>query len=232
MNSIIKILIAVALISSACSESFSQRAARKDYKAMLGDWHEGRLYVDAKTVLKGQLRFNNFENIVSLKMGDETKAFSAQNIQRFDFDDGSSKRHFISAALKDDESAQQYFFEVLMECKHLALLRHEKSESSHVTKGSPITGIQNYDAVVRYSEYYIFNATGSRDLYMVITETNTSGWLFTESKKKSIVDKHLFRKYMKDVYPQVKAWAKGLGYSFKDEDDLIRILEFYKTLER
>jgi hypothetical protein len=223
-----------ALISSCTSfyhSALAQTDAKLEYSGMMYDWHEGAVYIDEKTVVNGQLRFNYFENVLHLTLADgNIRAFNAQNIQGFELSDASGRRHFISVS-PDDESSQKDFFEILVECKKFALMRHQRAYSYQKTNNSNMFVPQNVPVVVKERSYYIFDDAGEISLYLIVANANSGDLFLNKANRKKVVETDLLEKYMKDAYADVKAYAKKNSLNFKKEDDLLQIFEFYKDIE-
>jgi hypothetical protein len=229
-----KILFFLVLISSFISpynSASAQTEAKLEYSGMMYDWHEGSVHIDEKTVVNGQLRFNYYENILHLTLTDGTmRTFNAQNVQGIELAGPSARRHFISVPL-EEKSSQRFFFEILVECKKFALMRHQTAYSFQKPSNSNVLIPQTVPVVVKERRYYIFDDVGEISLYLIVANANSGDLIFNKGNKKKLVEKDLLEEYMKDAYADVKTYAKKNSLNFKKEDDLLQIFEFYKDIE-
>lgn len=207
----------------------AQNEVKQKHQSNLDDWRNGSVLINDGAVIEGQVRYNWLENIVTIKTEQDTRTFNAQGIQRFDMEGVSGMRHFISSPkeLTTDAKATCYFFEILLECKHFALMM----ERNAFAVGNTDTKTRE---VMVEKFLYLFDEDGNINLYMTVKETEVMGFAGFYSGKKPtsrVVDKNLMSRYLGNRFHEVKEYAKRNNLSFWDRNDLISILSFYKELE-
>ncbi len=131
------------------------------------------------------------------------------------------------------------FFEILVECKTFALLStvgqlHVKTSQGKPASTSPAGGTMFGSSSTTYSQMevlLIFDVDGIVTTLLTITNSETDGLIFDESKTKTKkLDKSAIEKYTSPFFDQLKEFAKERDLSFKKRDDLVQILEYYKSI--
>lgn len=138
------------------------------------------------------------------------------------------------------EMGVPHFYEILVDCRTFALLSTfgqisvtqsngtplaaDPSTGNTLFSGSPSTSYAQTETLVIFDEQEIVTPI------LDITHTETDRLIFDGSKTKNKLDKSVLENYTKPYYEQLEAYAKERKLSFKKRDDLIKILEYYKTL--
>jgi len=236
LSKIVIVFLFGPLVSTVCA----QNEVIQKYRSSLNDWKNGSVQINGKTIIEGLVRYDRNENIVTIKTKEDTRSFNAQGVQRFEIDDADGMKYFISSPNKktSDENATCYFFEILKECGHFALMMQEKAYTykkvNNPVLSTPAGLGQTTRMVVVEKTLYIFDEEGNIKPYMIITESEGVAGISPLPKVKvHIVDKGLIKYHMGegDRYTEVKAYAKKNKLSFRDRNDLVTILTYFKKLE-
>jgi hypothetical protein len=164
-----------------------------------------------------------------------------------DYKDAAPKDDGAFAALKKSkqktvqETGIPQFFEILVECKTFALLStvgqlHITTSAGNEMGVSPGTGIPIYPSSpsTTYSQtetLLIFDADGVVTPLLDITSTETDRLIFDDARTKTKkLDNSIIEKYTTPHFEQLKEYAKERKLSFKKRDDLVQILEQYKSI--
>lgn len=164
-----------------------------------------------------------------------------------DYKDTKPKDDGTFAAMKKNkqktvqEMSVPQFFEILVECKTFALLStlgqlHITTSSGNAMGVSPGTGIPMYPTSnsTTYSQterLLIFDADGIVTPLLDITNSETDRLIFDDSRTKTKkLDNSVIEKYTTPFFDQLKEYAKEKKLSFKKRDDLVQILEYYKSI--
>src|SRR5687767_11254778 len=90
------------------------------------NWSHGAVILRDETQLKGLIKYNSVNGILSLNKGKDSQSFTPKTVQVFWFSDPQTKieRKFISLPYEDSNTGVErfYFFEILRELKNFALL--------------------------------------------------------------------------------------------------------------
>jgi len=203
------------------------------------DWKTGTVQLNSQTIINCQLKYNRFNGILTFKTTNEIRNVSAQQILRFSIEEDSVVRNFISSPKVKvaNRNPTRFFFEVLMECEKFKLIGQESTSASSrpVLKNAPRLNGGSYsyylgDAkMLTFEEsLYFFDSTGNIKHYM----TMTSSYSMVKSKeRKYIADKKLMSYYLGDRYTEMKTYAKKNKLSFRDRNDLVAILTYFKKSE-
>ena len=139
------------------------------------------------------------------------------------------------------EMSVPQFFEVLVECEAFALLStvgqlNVKTSSGGVMGASPATGAPMFTTPpsTTYSQtetLLIFDADGIVTPLLDITSSETDRLIFDDARTKTKnLDNSVIEKYTTPYFEQLKEYAKERKLSFKKRDDLVQILEHYKSI--
>ena len=124
-----KFLITTAIIISmfAARDVFSQDALIESALPLSIEWSSGSIMTNDGSELKGLLKYNDKNGILSYQNGGDTRAFTARNVAGFEFfDEGMRKqRIFYSFPYEDSQSniKRPLFFEVIKEFESFAVFR-------------------------------------------------------------------------------------------------------------
>lgn len=157
------------------------------------------------------------------------------------------KKNGTFAAMKKNrektisETGTPQFYEILVECKNFALLSTIGQMRVQTNAGSPI-GIATTSGVAvgttgsstKYEQtesLLIFDVDGNVIPVLDITNSETDHAIFDSKKTKTKKrDKSVIEEYTETHFEQLEEYAKERKLSFKKKDDLITILEYYKTI--
>src|SRR5688572_16497841 len=136
-------VIAIIVISLfAATDAFSQDALIESALPLSIEWSSGSIMTNDGSELKGLLKFNDKNGILSYQNGGDTRAFTARNVAGFEFfDEGVKKqRVFYSFAYEDSQNniKRPLFFEVIKEFETFAVLsKVDPLEVDHKSVSSP-----------------------------------------------------------------------------------------------
>ena len=241
--------LTISLVASSCfSQGLSEKQLKKEMKTDIELWHIGTIQIDSDNDLNGEFRYNQYEDILTFKGEDELKIFTAKNVMSFDFfdNDKGQRRFFISVLFSEEgnsTAATIEFFEVLKELKHFALL---VKESYNVTddnnngssgyynslSGNYVPGVPNFKKSYKLQKVetlYFFDDEGSIQPYYKIIQTKKLLHIFNKYTRSKMIDTSCPEKYMRNLYPQVKLYAKKNKLNFNRPDEFVKILNFYES---
>lgn len=224
------------------------------------EWNEGTIFLMDGKKLSGLIKYNSKTGLLAFESGAVSKSFTARTVLSFTFFDAAlnKNRNFISVEyqnldiknnsslnpIKGKEAIQlrpvSQFFEVLFEAKTFALL--SASSSVQVKTREPIIGVYN-PAVpgstpmvsgTTYSQtemLFIFDDEGNIKKWIEITSKEWDAFLIdSKSTKRKTVEKDILEDYTAPHYEKLKEYAKQNKLSFKKKEDILNILEYYKSL--
>jgi hypothetical protein len=170
------------------------------------------------------------------------------------------KRSFISVTYKADpagkkkgkgsasENGAPQFYEILIECKTFALLSSIGRMDVTTKAGTTYTGVPasnnffsqpsgNLDPnqiTTTYSQVeslFLFDADGNITPLVDITHKEIDGTFYDRQKTKSKkLDSNAIENYTAPHFEKLEEYAREQKLSFKQKDDLIKILDYYKLI--
>ena len=168
--------------------------------------------------------------------------FISVEYQNLDVQDNSSLNPLKSKGAVELRPVSQ-FFEVLYEAKSFALL--SASSSVQVKTREPVMGgaynptvpgtpMIPLPAATTYSQtemLFIFDDEGNIKKWIEITNKESDAFLFdTKKTKRKTVEKDILEDYTAPHYESLKEYAKQNKLSFKKKEDILNILDYYKSL--
>lgn len=175
-------------------------------------WRTGRIYLfNQQAILDQQIRYDLDNNLIEIKTEDDTKIVEGFKVRRFEWiDDNNERSLFVNAAGYQYSIWMEGFYRILAEGKISLLERTEIKVETDNTTGSEEIERYEKDTEPDELEKKLYVAQGNiiRDL----------------GRKKEILN-HFGEKASK-----VEAYSKDHGLSFRDQNDLTQIVEFYNSL--
>lgn len=243
----------LTLLLSLCAyfpaSSQSSKEKNKDLKPARLEWNDGSIMLTSGEELKGMVRYNDQEGLLSYTDGQETRALNARNVAGFEFYDQElhKQRVFYTFELKNDPESpvRPYFFEVVQEFRQFAILSKvdpievERRHTSDVlaAPGSFVAG-GNYKVLSQTETIFFMNAKGEIEPYLrvIVRDDMNADWTRvarpelwgTGRDKTKMVDEDLLAEYVSEpVYKQLKQYAKENDLKFRSKPDLLKILQYY-----
>jgi len=243
-------VIAITIISLfAATDAVSQDAIIESALPLSIEWSSGSIMTNGGSELKGLLKYNDKNGILSFQNGGDTRAFTARNVAGFEFfDEGMKKqRIFYSFPYEDSQNniKRPLFFEVIKEFESFAVLsKVDPLEIDHNSVASP-AGIdpgtlavargQSWGTITELSQtetiYFMDSKTVIRP-YVQIIEKEVDGLFYDISKTKNkMIDDDLLEEFIgANNNKKLASYAKENKLSFKRKSDLIKILGYYSEL--
>lgn len=203
-------------------------------------WNTGQIILHNGTTLKGLVRFNEVNGIVSYKENKEaleSKSFKETKVTRLFFTDSTNKQHnFYSFQYPNPQGAEILLFEVIREFEDWAVLARkgkveaiEGKNDSRNTEGLPMA--RNTRAVLSQVEgIYAIDTDGNIELFQYTTHTEVDGFIADYASDSKKIKKDILEKHMEPYYQQVQAYAKENNLKPKRKKDLLMLLDYYATL--
>ena len=242
--------IAITIISLfAATDAVSQDALIESAIPLSIEWSSGSIMTNDGSELKGLLKYNDKNGILSFQNGGDTRAFTARNVAGFEFfDEGMKKqRIFYSFPYEDSQNniKRPLFFEVIKEFESFAVLSKvdpleiEHNSVSSPAGISPITGAvargQTWGTITEMSQtetIYFMDTKAVIRPYVQIIEKEVDGVFYDISKTKNkMIDDDLLEEFIgANNNKKLVSYAKENKLSFKRKSDLIKILGYYSEL--
>lgn len=202
----------------------------------------GKVVLIDGSEITGKIVFNDNDGIVIVHVDDnDTKSFNAKRLTSFEFyvSDLNRLRRFYCMEFPDPETGLKNveFFEVLKEFESFAVL----SKIDRLTSVTPfnIAGTHQPKSVTDRKDLkiaqtetiYFVNSDGLFEPYLGLEIQERDGDIVdTHGKRKWLIKSALFKKYTDQHYDVLADYAKQNKLSFKDKEDIIKILNEYERL--
>jgi hypothetical protein len=219
------------------------------------EWFEGSVLLTDGNELKGLVKYNSRNGVLSYQDGTDSRVFTANRVVAFEFYDESvqKQRVFYTFDYQDAETnvVRPLFFEVLKQYKSFAVLskqdRIDVNQKSIATPSdfNPVTGAYQPNGFNNSSErlvisqaetIYVMNDNGEIKPYFkeVNTDDGQKSFLGTGSDTKTTnktIDRDLLGEFLSPViYEKLKRFAAENQLGFNKKKDILKILEHYDTL--
>lgn len=207
------------------------------------DWVEGTIITNDDEELKGLLRYNDLQGILSYRNGNEEKTFSARQIRMFRLVDGrsNSERLFYSLEFEDRKFSirQPFFFELIREFKTFAVLSkaepvqfnqaHAQSRRTRTTSNeSSAMRIQQFEVIC------FMSPDGLIEPFLEIETTIKNGPHAERQRNgETILNSALPEKYFGErAYAQITTFVRHNELRLNNKEDFLKVLEYFgKYLE-
>ena len=243
-------VIGITVVSLfAAPDAVSQDALIESALPLSIEWSSGSIMTNDGSELKGLLKYNDKNGILSFQNGGDTRAFTARNVAGFEFfEEGIRKqRIFYSFPYEDSQNniKRPLFFEVIKEFKSFAVLSKvdplevEHNSVSSPAGISPVTGAvargQSWGTITELSQtetIYFMDTKAVIRPYVQIIEKEVDGVFYDISKTKNkMIDDDLLEEFIgPNNKKKLLSYAKENKLSFKRKSDLIKILGYYSEL--
>ncbi len=202
----------------------------------------GKVVLIDGSEITGNIVFNDNDGIVIVHVNDnDTKSFNAKRLLGFQFyaSDLGRLRRFYCIESADEETGMKNveIFEVLKELQSFAVL----SKIGRLKSVTPANIIRKRQAktltdrknlkMVQTETVYFVNSDGLFEAYLEFKTKEKEGDLLdTHGKSSQFIEVDLFGKYTAEYYPALGKYADENKLSFKNKEDLIKILDEYEKL--
>lgn len=208
-------------------------------------WSEGRVFLADGSELTGLVRFDDNSGILSFRDGDLSKTLIAKSTSGFEFyDEELARQRFFFSREYDDgiTYGKYYFFEVLRELDHFAVLSRVDPIAVEITNvgsgpymgpygGAALPGSSYSTTQVQQTEtIFIMGNNGEIFPYIRILEREISGLFGGKRTKNKFYEKDLLEKYTGKHYQQLEEFAKKNGLNFRIKSDLLEIMDHYSVI--
>ena len=214
------------------------------------EWGDGSVMLNDGTELKGVVRFNDKNGLVSFQNGNDGRSFTARSIMGFEFFDeiANKQRLFFTLPFDDGQGKRPSFFEVLKDLGTFAIIskidpveiKIKSNQNGAVAAGTVATGM--FGAAIpggmttkinQTETVYFLTPEGVIKPYLKVTRKVVDRTIFdntTTSSKK--IDKDLLEEFIPQAkYEMLLKYADDNDLRFGLKEDLIKIFEYYSTLE-
>jgi hypothetical protein len=190
---------------------------------------------------EGKVTFNDNLGIVTVENNEESRTFTSKKAIGFEFEDMELSRHRVFHVFNYDNKktgfANLAFFEVLAEFKSFAVLAKIDPVEAKPKKGimprsaNTMVGSSTTKVAFQKETIFVLNDRAEIEPYLELIEKETEGILVdTRSNRKKYVERDLLEQYIGALYPELKAFASDNDLRFDVKEDLIKILDHYKSL--
>lgn len=216
------------------------------------EWFEGSILLTDGKELKGLVKYNDRNGVLSFQDGTDTKVFTPIKVIAFEFFDEALKlqRIFYAFEYEDSEAnvKRPLFFEVLKQYETFAVLskadRIDISQKSGLYSQNvdPVTGTYQPNTlptgksqlVLSQTEtIYLMRADGEIKPYFkaVTSEDGQKSFLVAgkDTKvKNKVIDRELLEEFVTpNEYEKLMQYAKENDLSFKKKADFLKIMTYY-----
>jgi len=249
---VIKYYALLVLIFFSC-DLLAQKT-KKEEAPLLSDrseWFEGSIMLTDGNELKGLVKYNDRNGVLSYHDGTDTRVFTPLRVAAFEFFDESTQKQriFYSLTYEDSETniERPLFFEVLKEYKTFAILSKadrlevdQKNVPSAYNNLNPAAGPwpnNEVRLVISQTEtIYIMKSTGEINPYFktVNTQDGTKSLVVagrdTKTKNK-MIDRDLLEEFIASSdYEKLSQYSDANNLSFKKKDEFLKILDYYDEI--
>lgn len=202
----------------------------------------GKVVLIDGSEITGKIVFNDNDGIVIVHVdGNDTKSFNAKRLTSFQFyaSELGRLRRFYCIEFADEETGIKNIeiFEVLKEFQAFAVL----SKIGRLKSVTPANLMGRRQAksttdrkdlkMVQTETVYFVNSDGLFEAYLEFKIKEKEGDLLdTHGKSSRFIEVDLFGKYTAGYYPALGKYADQNKLSFKQKEDLIKILDEYERL--
>lgn len=217
------------------------------------EWNEGTITLNDGSTLSGLLKLNTKTGVLGYEKGATSKSFTARTVVTFNYFDAAEnkKRYFLSISYDNltlekhaskknrakpyAESGVPQFFEVLVECKTMALIStigrmniRQWGQNPYETGGVGYVGTSSVYS--RNETLLVLTEDGTAEIVLDVTNEERDNIFIDDNITYGDFNKSVLKKYTEPHFEELEAYAKERKLKFKKRDDLIQIFEYYKSL--
>jgi hypothetical protein len=240
MKKLVWLAVFVLLWSSLFSQPeprTGNRSKKKESPEEILPWSEGSVLLTDETELKGEVRYDDRNGVLSFRDGDDSQAMTERRVVTFEFYDErlERQRRFITLPYEESPGAvQSYFFEVLKELKTFAVLAKANplAVTTHNTPSGPNNMPSGRVTVIMHLEtVYIMCQDGEiRPFFENSIRHNNKTLKRTEGENSmgsNLRPAALIECVGHDRYTLLKKYARENNLSFERKEDLMKIMDYY-----
>jgi hypothetical protein len=203
---------------------------------------DGSILLNNGEELKGHIKLNDREGVVTIVNDDLSKAYVARNVMGFEFYDIIQKRQRVFYSLKfkeeKDTVRKTFFFEVLRDFTDFAVIskvdpmdvkiKSGDSGPTYIPNGfSMPSGDIGVSTIIKQTEtVYFLGKNGLIEPYFKVTRKVVEGRLMDRDRsKRKMLDETLIRKYFsEEEIAGMQKFSEKNHLIFEAKEDLIKIL--------
>lgn len=210
-------------------------------------WSEGSILLNNGTELKGLVRYDDRNSLLSFQNGNDSKSFTPRSVSAFEYFDElfNQRRVFYVFQYEDPitDAIRPQFFELLREFKNFTVLcktdplkfDQKRNTFTDMDAELMLSRPSTRFEVIQTEIVYIMDLNNEINPYIRTTrKQDGTKSLFTrkdtKTRKKMINESLLETSVTPSVYLKLEQYAKEKDLSFKYRDDLLLILDYYETL--
>jgi hypothetical protein len=215
----------------------------------ISEWYEGSIMLTGGEELKGLVKYNNRNGVLSFQDGSDSRVFTAMRVVAFEFFDESlmTQRVFYSFDYEDPQTSieRPLFFEVLKQYKTFAVLSKadqiDIDERPDYLRANSVAGypsqVYSTKTVISQTEtIYLMKSTGQiKPYFKIIKEDDVQKsfvLLGTDTKTKNkMVDRDLLEEFISPMeHEKLRQHALAHDLKFKNKEDFLKILDYYDEI--
>ncbi|MBX2967423.1 MAG: hypothetical protein KF845_14870 [Cyclobacteriaceae bacterium] len=209
------------------------------------EWGEGSIMLNDGNELKGLVKYNDKNGVLSYENGNDSRSFTARSVLGFEVYDNVARqqRVFFSLEYEDpkNSTSRPHFFELIKDLKFFAVVSKKDPVSMKERQAAPagfsssgfgvaVGGMT--ETIYKQTEtIYLLNTNGKVDPYLTLTQKDTDGaWFDSSNSKNKVVGKNLLSEYIGEDFSLIESYANQNRLSFKKKEDLLKIFDYYDQL--
>jgi hypothetical protein len=214
-----------------------KRSRKKESPEEILPWSEGSVLLTDDTELKGEVRYDDRNGVLSFRDGNDSQALTERRVVTFDFYDQrlERQRRFITLPYEETPGAgHYYFFEVLKELKTFAVLAkadpmavktHNTPSGPNNTPGGSVTVVMHLETVYimdKDGEIRPFFENSIRHDNKTLKRTEDENSMGSDLRPAALIEC-----IGQNRYTLLRKYAKENKLSFERKEDLMKIMNYY-----
>jgi hypothetical protein len=210
------------------------------------EWGDGSILLNSGKELKGLVRFNDREGLLSYESGSQSATYTSRSVTAFEFYDERIQKQRIFYSLEYEDSKtnvkRPLFFELLRDLGNFAILsKMDPVDIKEQSSGSGMVQVPGFFVItpatsnvkiIQIETVYFLDQDGKIEPYVKVVRKETDGLLIDTSKMKNkSIDKTLPKKYFgEDDYKKILEYAEELDLKINKKEDFLKILDYYESI--
>jgi hypothetical protein len=228
---------------SVCDLNGQVGKVKKESKELMSftpEWYEGVVTLKDGSNLKGLVKFDSKNGVLSYQNGDDSRSFTPRSAVSFKFHDDAvgHDRVFYSFDYPDPDLkfSKFYFFESVRQYKNFAILSKtdpievEINNRSHTYNNELAQTVD----ISQTSTIFLMDETGKLTPYIrqIMGRKSSDKFLrANEAKNKIVAKKDILADYVGDeMFERLKLYAKENDLNFKFKDEFLQVLRYYDQI--
>ncbi|HEY9048742.1 MAG TPA: hypothetical protein VIN08_22715 [Ohtaekwangia sp.] len=220
---------------------FGQEKKFEELNPDLIEWGEGSILLNDGQELKGLVRFNDKNGIVSFESGNTSRSYVPRSVAAFEFYDEKLKRQrvFYSLEFEDKDNVKRpFFFEVLRDFKTFAVISKIDPVEIEQWTTSPASFSSNgittvvggtggtVTKITQTETIYFLGSKGEIEPYLKLMRKIVDRTLYDRKKtKQKILDDDILRKYFNESeISNMIDYSEKNNLHFDNKEEFIKIL--------